>query len=148
LSTVKQTEIDHILEDLFTVMPLLHRKLLRMDLGGVTGEFTRVHLGILGRLHMGSITASELAHDIKLPRPQISHVIDQLVTAGLVEREPDTKDRRVINLLLTEKGIAKFQEMKQKVNDNIKTELSVLTSKELQEMSEALETLGRIGKKL
>jgi DNA-binding MarR family transcriptional regulator len=145
---MKQTEIDRILEDLFTVMPLLHRKLLRMDLGGVTGEFTRVHLGILGQLHINRVTATELARAIKLPRPQISHLIDQLVTAGLVERKPDTKDRRVINLQLTEKGIVEFQTMKQKVNQKIKTELSVLTPEELQEMSEALETLRRIGTKL
>jgi DNA-binding MarR family transcriptional regulator len=148
LPTEKQTEIDHILEDLFTVMPLLHRKLLRMDLSGVTGEFTRLHMGILGRMHKGCITTSTLAQAVKIPRPQISHLVDQLVNAGLVKRNPDTRDRRVINLILTEKGINKFQEMKQKVNTKIKTELSVLTPKELQEMSEALETLRRIGTKL
>lgn len=136
------------MEALFTVMPLLHRKLLRMDLGGVTGEFTRLHMGIMGRLHTGCITASELAHNIKLPRPQISHLVDQLVNAGLIERKPDAKDRRVINLILTEKGSTKLLDMKQKVNDQIKTELSVLTPEELKEMSEALETLRRIGTKL
>ncbi len=145
---MKQTEIEHILEDLFTVMPLLHRKLLRMDLGGVTGEYTRLHMGIMGRLHTGCITTSELAQAVKVPRPQISHLVDQLVSAGLIERRPNTKDRRVINLVLTEKGTAKLQDMKQRVNNRIKQELSVLTPDELKELAEALETLRRIGTKL
>jgi len=32
--------------------------------------------------------------------------VDLLVKAGVVERRPDTKDRRVINMALTEKGRA------------------------------------------
>ncbi len=145
---MKQTEIEHILEDLFTVMPLLHRKLLRMDLGGVTGEYTRLHMGIMGQLHTGCITTSELAQAVKVPRPQISHLVDQLVSAGLIERRPNTKDRRVINLVLTEKGTAKLQDMKQRVNNRIKQELAVLTPDELKELAAALETLRRIGTKL
>jgi DNA-binding MarR family transcriptional regulator len=145
---MKQTYIENILENLFVIMPVFHRKLLRMDMGGVTGDLTRLHLGIMGRLHHHSMTTSELARETVIPRPQMTHLIDHLVAAGIVDRQPDATDRRVINLVLTENGLIVLQDLKHKVHDRIRKELSGLSSDELAEMSGALESLRRIGTKL
>jgi DNA-binding MarR family transcriptional regulator len=147
MSEAKQTDIDYILENLFAVMPFIHRKLLRMDLGGVTGDFTRLHMGIMGRLYKGSMTVSELAQSMKVPRPQMSHLVDQLVKEDILVRQPDASDRRVINMVLTENGLKVLKNMHLKVHDHIRKELSGLTSEELAELSVALETLRRIGTK-
>jgi hypothetical protein len=40
--------IDSILENLFHILPMIRKKLLRMDLDGVTGNFSRLHLAIMG----------------------------------------------------------------------------------------------------
>jgi MarR family 2-MHQ and catechol resistance regulon transcriptional repressor len=138
-------QIDLIIENLTAIMPLLHRKLLRMDLGGTTGELTRLHLGVMARLREGSMTASELAKTSVMPKPQVTHLVDQLVKNGVVERHPDSADRRVINIALTERGHLLFEDLKQKVQETIRKELAGLTPQELAEMSGALETLRRIG---
>lgn len=130
------------------VMPVFHRKLLKMDLGGVNANLTRLHFAIMGVLSEGSLPASELARALMITKPQMTHLVDQLVKMGIVERQPDNRDRRVINLALTGNGSKLRDEMKQKIDANIKSKLTCLTQDELQKMANALETLKIIGARL
>jgi DNA-binding MarR family transcriptional regulator len=143
-----ETDIDHILENLVILMPVLHRKILKMNLDRVSGDITRLHLGIMRKLHEDNMTISDLARMAIVPKPQMTHLIDQLVKLDVVERRPDPTDRRVINISMTEYGHALHEDMKRKVREAVKKELSGLTSQELSDMSEALETLRRIATKI
>ncbi len=78
--------IDRILEDLVAVLPVFYRKILKMDLGGVAGDLTQLHLGLMAKLSERSMTALELARVSKLPKPQVTHLVCQLVQAGTVAR--------------------------------------------------------------
>jgi DNA-binding MarR family transcriptional regulator len=140
--------IDGILENMIHIMPVFHRKLLRMDLDGVTDNLTRLHLAIMGMLSETGMTMSELAKISMMTKPQMTHLIDQLVNLGIVERRPDATDRRVINLALTDKGRILLEDMKRKVKETIRNRLASLTAEELTQMSAALDTLRRIGSKL
>ena len=140
--------IDGILENMIHIMPVFHRKLLRMDLDGVTDNLTRLHLAIMGVLSETGMTMSELAKISMMTKPQMTHLIDQLVGLGIIERRPDANDRRVINLALTDKGRVLLEDMKRKVTENIRNRLASLTAEELTQMSVALDTLRRIGSKL
>jgi DNA-binding MarR family transcriptional regulator len=141
-------DVDSILKDLILLLPIFHKKLLRMDLGGVPGELTRHHFAIAGMIGQGQITVSEMAKLLAMPKPQMTHLIDQLVDMEIVERHPCTEDRRVVNLALTEHGRTLFREVKQKVKENMKIRLACLTPEELTEMSHALETLRNIGARI
>ena len=140
--------IDRILENMFVIMLITQKKMLRMDLGGRPDNLTRLHLAVMGELGQNSMTMSELANTLMMTKPQLSHLVDSLVSQGIVERRPDEKDRRVINLALTEKGRALLKEMKLKVKENTKKRLASLTTEELSQMSTALETLRNIVIKL
>ena len=141
-------QIDLIIENLVAIVPIFHRRLLRMDLGGATGNLTRLHLGVMASLQERSMTASELARVSIMPKPQVTHLIDQLVTSGIAERTPDIADRRVFNITLTEQGYVMLEELKHKVQENIRKELAHLTSQDLADMLAAMETLRRIGARL
>jgi DNA-binding MarR family transcriptional regulator len=141
---MNDTDIDRILDNLAAALPVMHRRLLRMDLGGVTAGLTRLHLGIMGMLRDGSMTVSELARISFVPRPQMTHLLDQLVKSGIVERHPDSVDRRVVNVALTDRGVQMLRDVKRKVEEDLKNRLSGLTSEDLAAMAEALETLNRI----
>jgi DNA-binding MarR family transcriptional regulator len=141
---MSDTDIDRILDNLAAAIPVMHRKLLRMDLGGVTGGLTRLHLGIMGMLREGSMTVSELARVSIVPKPQMTHLIDQLVASGTVERRPDSADRRVVNVALTDSGRQLLRDVKRKVEEDLKNRLAGLTSEDLAAMSTALETLNSI----
>ena len=119
-----------------------------MNLGGVTGNLTRLHLAVMGALSEGSVAASELARMGSVPKPQMTHLIDQLVSLCIVERHPDAQDRRVINLTLTDHGRALLEDVRKEVREHIKGSLAVLTPDELAKMSAALEMLREIGTKL
>jgi len=141
---MNDADLNRILNNLSVVLPVFHKKLLRMNLGGVTGDLTRLHLGIMGMLSERSMTVSELARVTVIPRPQMTRLIDQLVRSSIAERSPDLTDRRVIHVALTEYGQVLAEDVKRKVQDGIRTDLGNLTPEELTEMSQALETLRRI----
>ena len=145
---MNDTNIDRILENMFLVMLVIHKKILKKDLNVIPDNLTRLHMAVMGELSQTSLTMSELAKTLMMTKPQLTHVVDPLVSSGIVERRPDEKDRRVINLALTAKGHVLLDEGKQKIKENIKIKLAALTPEELSEMSAALETLRRIGSKL
>ncbi len=83
-----------------------------------------------------------------MPKPQMTHLIDQLTGFGVVERIPNATDRRVTNIRLTSKGLLLFEDLRQKLHETIRNELSGLTPRDLTDMSDALDTIRRIGAKL
>lgn len=50
------------------------------------------------------VTAGELAHRLGVTPPTISGIVDRLVKLGLVRREDDDSDRRLVRNHLTEDG--------------------------------------------
>jgi DNA-binding MarR family transcriptional regulator len=140
--------IDSILDSMAQVLPLFHRKLLRMDLGGASGDLSRLHFGIMEILNEKDMTVTELTKMTSMSKSQMTAVIDKLVKLEVLERHPDEKDRRVINIVLTEHGRIILREVRRKIKNNIKQILSSLTPEELANMSSALKTLKEIGTKL
>ena len=146
--TIDEVNIDRVLENMFMVMLVIHKKILKIDPCAFPDNVTRLHMAVMGELAQTGMTMSELAKNLMMTKPQLTHVVDSLVKVGVVERRPDTKDRRVINLALTEKGRALLIEGKQKIKEHTKSRLATLTQGELSEMSSALETLRNIVSKL
>ena len=138
---MSNANVDQILADLLFVMPALHKKVLRMDLGGAAGNFSRLHFAIMGILSENSTKVTELSKTLMVTKPQMTFLVEQLVKAGIVERHPDVADRRAINLTLSDQGRTLLKEIKQKVKINIKTQLAGLTEEDRKEMAAALETL-------
>ena len=148
MSEISNSNIDEILEDLIQILPVFQKRLIRMDLGGVTDDLNRLHFTIMGILSRGSMNVTELANSLMMPKSQMTHLIVQLVGQGIVARQHDERDRRVINLSLTEQGLVLLEDARQKVQVNIKQALARLTEDDLKAMYGALETLKNIGGRL
>lgn len=140
--------IDGVLENLFSILPIIHKKLLHIELGGVGGNLSRLHLAIMGMLDKENLSFSKIAKRLVIPKSQMTHLVDHMVSLGIVERLPDQKDRRVINISLTGHGRIVRKECKEVIRQNIKNKLSCLTPAELAELSVALEKLKDIAAKL
>jgi DNA-binding MarR family transcriptional regulator len=119
-----------------------------MELGGVTGSLSRLHLAIMGMLVEESPAVSEIAKRLVIPKSQMTYLIDQLAGLGIIERLPDTKDKRVIHILLTKHGKVVLKEGRDLVRQHIRNKLSCLTQAELADLSIALEKLKDIGARL
>lgn len=140
--------VDRILENMFNIMLVIHKKILRMDLGLETEDVNRLHMGVMGLLNNSNMTMTELAKALMMTNPQLTHLVETLVALGLVERLPDATDRRVIHLTLTNNGRVKFTGLREKLKENVKQKLAALTPEELTQMSAALETLRNTVSKL
>lgn len=94
---------------------------------GVTPQQHQLLLGIAGFTGHGSATVSELAEFLQERPHSVAGLIERAVQHGLVRRAQDEKDRRVVNVSLTEAGreiLARLtrlhQEESQRVQDFLK----------------------------
>jgi DNA-binding MarR family transcriptional regulator len=80
---------------------LLRRVRRRDEESGVTAP----HLSALSVLVFGGArTLGELAEAEQVRPPSITRIVRNLEADGLVEREPDPADRRIVRVRATEKG--------------------------------------------
>lgn len=106
------------------------------------GDLTFSQFGVLEALyHLGSLTQGEISAKMLKSGSNLTTVIDNLERAGLVCRERDTKDRRVIHVHLTEAGTRKIEAVLPGHVAALVEEFSVLSASEQ-------ETLGALCKKL
>jgi len=138
--------VDNVVENLFRALPVIHRRLLKIDLEGLGEDISRHHVMIMRMLdRRGTLHVSEIGKSLLISNPQMTHSIDRLIGLGLVERQPDTTDRRVINVTLTGKGKTVLEECNRLIKDNVETQLSCLDDEKLEALSLSLESLGEIG---
>lgn len=57
------------------------------------------------RWYGGSMTMSELAAQTRMPKQQMTKMVNRLVVQQLVEREDDPQDRRIVRIRITDKAL-------------------------------------------
>jgi len=106
------------------------------------GDLTYSQFAVLEALyHLGPLTQSEVSQKVLKSGSNMTTVIDNLERDGLVRRERDTNDRRVIHVHLTEAGSSRIEAVFPEHVAALVEEFSALSASE-QEM------LGRLCKKL
>ncbi len=144
---MKKSEIDSIIDNLFKFLPIVHRKLLRPALEGAS--VSRLHLAVMGILHeAGPLPVSEVGKRLLVSKPQMTSLITGLIKLGLVERNPGTADRRIINVSLTAKGRSDLDERKALVRRSLERKLSGLEKGEIERLCASLRDLVEIASKL
>lgn len=63
----------------------------------------------------GPLTMGEIARRVGVTEKTVTGIVDRLETKGLVQRERDLNDRRVIRVYLTEDGVRTHEEMSSQV---------------------------------
>ncbi|MFI5620540.1 MarR family winged helix-turn-helix transcriptional regulator [Streptomyces sp. NPDC051567] len=86
---------------------------------------------------------SQLAGYLGIDRSVLPYVIDDLVEAGLVERQPDPADRRARKVVATALGIETFQKLQNKMTS---AEEAVLTALEPAEQEQFRSLLSRLAR--
>jgi DNA-binding MarR family transcriptional regulator len=142
--------IDTIIENLFYVLPIIHKKLLKIDPPDISPEIrlSHLHVAIMATISESKLPISEIAKKFLIPKPRMTLLINQLVKAGIVERKMSTIDRRITDISLSEKGKVVFRKCDDYLKANAKEKLSYLSGTELEELSLLLSKLRRLGAKL
>jgi DNA-binding MarR family transcriptional regulator len=87
---------------------------------------------------------SDIGKYLSMPKPHVTVIIDRLIEVGYVERQNHPKDRRIINISLTEKGLANFESIKKSVCKTLKSKLLLLNEAELDSLSVASQQVREI----
>ena len=135
--------IDQIADNLISIHPLLFKSIskpLRNQ-----SSITPGGMFVLGSLKRhGTLSMSDIGKCLSMPKPHVTVIVDKLIEEGYVERRSDPKDRRVVNILLTEKGLTDFESIKLAISENLKVKLSQLGNEELEILSTASKQMREI----
>ena len=108
------------------------------------GDLTWSQFAVLEALyHLGPMTQGEVSAKVLKSGSNITTVIDNLERDGLVRRERDATDRRVIHVHLTDKGSQKIEAVLPGHVAALVEEFSVLSPKEQETLGELCKKLGK-----
>ena len=108
------------------------------------GDLTWSQFAVLEALyHLGPLTQGEVSAKVLKSGSNITTVIDNLERDGLVCRERDIEDRRVIHVHLTEAGTGKIEAVLPGHVAALVEEFNVLSAKEQETLAELCKKLGR-----
>ena len=82
-----------------------------------------------------------MAKELCISKPNMTPVIDKLVEDGLVTRDYDPNDRRVILIQSTDKALDFLKEGKEYIKEDIREKLSTLDNNDINIISNSLDDL-------
>jgi DNA-binding MarR family transcriptional regulator len=144
-SSMERTDI--MLDDIYSIVPLFHRTLLRVENQGHNPRSSDFKvMGILMR--HGPLPMSKISIWLGISKPNMTSVIDRLIVEGWVERRQNQKDRRVIEVGLTPQGKMHMEDQWKEAKKSVRTKLSTLSEDEQNTLYTSLECVRMILSKL
>jgi MarR family transcriptional regulator, 2-MHQ and catechol-resistance regulon repressor len=117
--------------------------LARLAERNTIGDLTYSQFAVLEALyHLGPMTQGEVSQKVLKSGSNMTTVIDNLERDGLVRRERDENDRRVIHVHLTDEGTSKLQEILPGHIAALVEEFSILSASEQEMLGELCKKLG------
>src|SRR6476646_4659275 len=108
------------------------------------GDLTYSQFAVLEALyHLGHMTQGEISSKVLRSGSNLTTVIDNLERDGMVRRERDAEDRRVIHVHLTEAGKGKVEAVFPGHVVALVEEFSVLSASEQKMLGELCKKLGK-----
>jgi MarR family transcriptional regulator, 2-MHQ and catechol-resistance regulon repressor len=115
----------------------------RLSERNTIGDLTYSQFAVLETLyHLGHMTQGEISQKVLKSVSNMTTVIDNLERDGLVRRERDANDRRVIHIHLTEAGSSKLEAVFPAHVAALVEEFSILSAKEQEALGELCKKLG------
>ncbi len=137
--------INNIIALLFNTTSLIKEKMRQQE------KFGSLSIPCLRTLRYvsekGKPTMKDLAEYFYITPPSATSLIEHDVKVGLLERVIDKQDRRIVRLVITEKGKRALEQSYKRLNKVMKSILSKLNAGQLNELKNILETLSRQFKK-
>ncbi|MEG0128659.1 MarR family winged helix-turn-helix transcriptional regulator, partial [Clostridium sp.] len=89
-------------------------------------------------------TVSKIAESLRISKPNMTPIIDNLISEGLVERLQDPKDRRKILIKLTTKGLKLLENHKTVMINNLSSKISTLPKEDINVLKESTSSLLKV----
>jgi DNA-binding MarR family transcriptional regulator len=132
--------IDHVSKQLLPGAGLLVRLLVRE----VGGELSRTEVGLLSTLSDGPRRITELAKFEGLAQPTMTILVKQLEQRGLVRRERQANDGRVVLVQVTASGAGALEDYRARARELLGTYLAEIPDEQVEALAGATEALAQL----
>jgi MarR family transcriptional regulator, 2-MHQ and catechol-resistance regulon repressor len=133
---------EYISEHAMLLFPFVKRLLKADNADPALSPFRNQSFPILRVLErIGPLHISEIGKRLFIAKQNMTTIIDRLMTEGLVQRKSDEGDRRVTNIVITEKGTEYLKTSMQALKCIIKRNLSILEDEDVEALQSALQAI-------
>ncbi len=92
----------------------------------------------------GGASAGDLADWLHVAAPTVTGITDRLVRQGMIERRPDSSDRRIVRLALTAEGVQLTTEITDTSRAYLRKVFGRLSEERLRALAESLDELADV----
>ena len=143
------SNLNNISNDLYMLLLSLNKRVFNHEEMLKNCAMPPSHIKVIFHvIHTGPCAISEVAKDLSISKPNMSPIIDKLVSEGFLERFPDPKDRRIIRVKSTDVACSFLRQREVEIKEKLQKRLSPLTDNELKELTECLSTMNKIINKI
>ncbi|MCU1676569.1 MAG: MarR DNA-binding transcription regulator [Frankiales bacterium] len=118
--------------------------LIRLLVGQLGGDLSRTEVGLLDTLSSGPRRITELAELERLAQPTMTLLVKRLEQQGLVNRERQADDGRVVLVNLTEAGTVALEDFRAKASAALGAYLAEMPDEQVEALATATETLAQL----
>jgi DNA-binding MarR family transcriptional regulator len=137
LALHRSDQIDYVSKQLLPGTALLTRLLVRQ----VDGELSRTEVGVLSTLSGGPRRITDLAELEGLAQPTMTSLVKQLEQHGLVRRDRQADDGRVVLVHLTERGSVALEDFRARIRELLGSYLAEIPDQQVEALANAAEAL-------
>ncbi len=143
--SISREMVASVAKTTFDVLPLLRRRLLRMDMVQSEHNVPMSHIQVLAMLgEAGMMTVSEISQRLGIAKPNITPLVDRLIAEGFVERRRDQSDRRVVWIVLLPGGEQQLRSIQSTIVDHTMQWVGTIPDKDFYELERSLQSIVRI----
>jgi DNA-binding MarR family transcriptional regulator len=136
----RSDQIDYVSRQLLPGAGLLVRLLVRE----VGGELSRTEVGLLSTLSGGPRRITELAELEGLAQPTMTSLVKALERQGLVRRDRQADDGRVVLVNLTDSGAATLEDYRSRLRELLGIYLAEIPDEQVEELAAATDALAQL----
>lgn len=139
------TNTEKLAWQILTVAPVLKKRLFRPDFDQGANQLPLSYAQVLATLDIEeSMTVTEISERFDIAKPNITPLIDRMIEAGYVKRVRNSTDRRVVHVIILEKGREKVREMVASLTNTVQGWSKAMTEEEIQKVTDAIEEIRSI----
>ena len=142
---MRDQEITQLARDLFNIIKQIPN--IRPQVTGLGEGITRAEFELLAFLAINQgpeqrlFSSSELSNLLSITPAAVTHMINPLESAGLVERVHDEKDRRLVLIRLTKRGETMADQLIEHFKTNLAGFISYLGQEDAQDFIRLMQKL-------
>lgn len=138
----RQETMEKIARQVLTAAPVFKKKLFRPDIEQKDNPIPLSYVQVLAALEeAGRLSVSEISARFDIAKPNITPLIDRMINAGYVTRERNAADRRVVHVVILDKGREKVRDTVEALRVCMESWAKELDAGKLETLSDALETI-------